>query len=105
MDAFGLFSSGLFSGYSIIWAGGNVKSAVNGAFLIVTSVYRYLGTTDYVFNGIAVIGNGTQAKVGAIGGNGTDPLDVGGISISYSGSSISIDIGNTGGGWCGFIIA
>ena len=105
MDAFGLFSSCLFSGYSIIWAGGNVKSAANGAFLIVTSIYCNNTTHQYIFNGIAVIKNGASATVGVMGGRG-DTITPSGLSIAYSGSTVTIDIGGgPDGGWCGFIIA
>ena len=105
MDAFGLFSSGLFSGYSIIWAGGNVKSAANGAFLIVTSIYNNNTTSQYSFNGIAVMKNGASATVGCIAER-SNTLTPSGLSIAYSGSTVTIDTGGgSGGGWCGFIIA
>lgn len=105
MDAFGLFSSGLFSGYSIIWAGGNVESAANGAFLIVTSIYYVGSPYSCTFNGIAVIKNGASATVGGIGGHSEYTITVSDISIEYSGSAVTIDTGNSNGGWCGFIIA
>lgn len=105
MDAFGLFSSGLFSGYSIIWAGGNVKSAANGAFLIVTSIYNNNTRYQYIFNGIAVIKNGASATVGCMGWH-SDTATPSGLSITYSGLIVTIDTGGgPGGGWCGFIIA
>ena len=109
MDAFGLFSSGVFSGYTIIWAGGDVESAANGAFLIVTSFYCEFLAAEYAFNGIAVIKNGAHASVVAMRQNSTKTV-FDKISIAYSGSTVTIDAGDGGSdpdveGWCGFIIA
>lgn len=109
MDAFGLFSSGLFYGYTIIWAGGDIESTANGTFLIVTSIYCEFRAAEYAFNGIAVIKNGAHASVAAMRQNSTETV-FDKISIAYSGSTVTIDAGSGSSypdveGWCGFIIA
>ena len=96
MDALGLFSSGLFSGYTIIWAGGGhitestSTSVVNGSFLIITSaVLKYLGNTVALIGNVVVKNNST-AYGGGIGsersGGSSYTFEIG---FKYEGSSVS----------------
>lgn len=116
MDALGLFSSGLFSGYTIIWAGGGTinmgkfVSAANGSFLIITSGYGNSnsgGTSkSLVMFGFMIIANGKSAYCGGIGySNDNSPgFESGFIGVKYSGSNISC-IDNDSMSFSGFIIA
>lgn len=115
MDALGLFSSGLFSGYTIIWAGGGhiagsaSTSVVNGSFLIITSAV--LGSTkgDVTLIGNVVVKNNSTAYGGGIGrssGNGESicALEIG---FKYEGSSVTNASSNstTHLFWSGIIVA
>lgn len=101
MDALGLFSSGLFSGYSIIWAGGgahDTTTTANGAYLIITSAVD--ANTRCALIGIIVIKNGTSAVGGCIGTSGNS-IAVSSIGFSYSGDTVNTQAK----GWSGIIIA
>lgn len=111
MDALGLFSSGLFSGYSIIWAGGGdlslggSLSAANGSFLIIASAIGG-SVSSIIMSGFMIIANGKSAYYGGFGYYGDTSLGygTGTVGITYSGSTISC-IGNTTLSFSGFIIA
>lgn len=95
MDALGLLSSGIFSGYTIIWAGGayiqmgKSFSAANGSFLIVTTAIGGQ-SFDVVMSGFMIIANGKSAYFGGFGYDAgpSSGVSTSTVGIIYSGSTI-----------------
>lgn len=99
MDALGLFSSGLFSGYTIIWAGGGQivasesTSVVNGSFLIITSAELSTNQGDTTLIGNVVVQNNSTAYGGGIGYNEKGIYSTA-IGFKYEGSSVASTLGD-----------
>ena len=112
MDALGLFSSGLFSGYTIIWAGGGringseSTSVANGSFLIITSAILESADGDATLIGNVVVKNNSTAYGGGIGYSG-ESIYASQIGFKYEGSSVTNASSNstTHLSWSGIIIA
>ena len=116
MDALGLFSSGLFSGYTIIWAGGGYiespstdsSTVADGAFLIITSAYCQVSSGKSAsLIGIIIIKNGSTAWGSGIGLDGSNMNGIGFDSITYRGTKVSLNAASSAAHlkWSGFIIA
>ena len=99
MDAFGLLSSGLFSGMTVVAAGlVALEKPLNGAgtLAVVTSAYDNYGS----FHGILLITPGKYVEV-PLTAPDRSPSPV---HVEFSGSSVTADI-SAKYGICAFILA
>ena len=99
MNAFGLLSSGLFSGMTVVAAGiVTHENPLNGTgtLAVVTSAYDNYGT----FNGIILITPEKYVKIPLTAPDHSPTA----IQVNFSGSSVTANIA-VGYGICAFILA